>query len=281
MTVARGSNARDFARVEFREPKHAASGKQHAVHGDEQAVDVIDRQRVQQHVATGETPGVDQRKRIAAEVPVRQHRALRAAGRARRVDDRREVVRPRRDGVERFLPSGRAIEERAFAVTERQDGRLRPQRRDGLRRFGPADDDARLGVTEEIGELALLVARVERKVDEPGPQAAEVEGERFPALVDLRRDPVADPAAFIVERVGDLRRYRVEPVVMDDRPVRDEDARLPDMLVEMTAQERVEIGVHAGERTGPRRGADLVITTYRVPSTLVVPRSGPSTSAKR
>ena len=69
---------------------------------------------------------------------------------------------------------------------------------------------ARLRVAEEIGELALLVAGVERQVDEPGAQAREIERERLPALVDLHRDAIAGRATGIGERVGDARRRGVE-----------------------------------------------------------------------
>ena len=54
-----------------------------------------------------------------------------------------------------------------------------------------ADDDRRLRVAEEIGELALLVARVERQVHEAGAQAGEIERERLPALVHLHGDAIA------------------------------------------------------------------------------------------
>ena len=49
----------------------------------------------------------------------------------------------------------------------------------------------RLGVVEEVGDLAFLVGGVERQVDEPGAQAAEVEQQRLGGFLHLHRDAVA------------------------------------------------------------------------------------------
>jgi hypothetical protein len=76
---------------------------------------------------------------LLREIAVRQHRALRTAGRPRRVENRGDVVRRRGDGIERRRLVVGAIEQRSLAGLERQHLRLRSQRRElGGRRA--ADD---------------------------------------------------------------------------------------------------------------------------------------------
>ena len=104
---------------------------------------------------------------------------------------------------------------------------------------------ARLGVAEEVRELALLIAGVERQVDEAGAQAREIERERFPAFLDLHGDAVAADATGIGQRVRKARGRGVELIVVDHRPVRDEQAGLAGALVEMRAEQGVQVGVHA------------------------------------
>ena len=79
--------------VEFGVPKHACARQQGAVTGHEQAMHVIQRQRVQQHVVVGKAPAINQRQGVAGEVAMRQHRALGAPGRAGGVEDGRQVIR--------------------------------------------------------------------------------------------------------------------------------------------------------------------------------------------
>ena len=63
--------ARDHgAGVELREPDHLAAVEQRAVRGDEQAVHMEDRQRVDQHVAGAPAPVVLQHLRIRQQVAV-------------------------------------------------------------------------------------------------------------------------------------------------------------------------------------------------------------------
>ena len=82
----------DEIRIEFRQEDHRRAREQRDVAGHEQAVGVIDRQRVDQHVLVGEAPVIDQRERIRRQIVVRQHRALGAARGARGVEDRGEIV---------------------------------------------------------------------------------------------------------------------------------------------------------------------------------------------
>ena len=105
----------DFVGVELREPEHARARQQRAMAGDEQSVHVIDRQRVQQHVAAREAPMPDERQRVAREIAMRQHRAFGTARGPGRVENRRDVVRLRDDRVERRRLVVGAIEQRSLA----------------------------------------------------------------------------------------------------------------------------------------------------------------------
>ncbi len=79
-----------------------APAKQRRVDRHEQAVRVVDRQHVEQHVGRAEAPGLAQRQRVRGEVALGQHRALGAPGRARSIEDRGEVVGGARDARESF-----------------------------------------------------------------------------------------------------------------------------------------------------------------------------------
>ena len=102
--------------IELRQEDHRGAGEQRDVARHEQAVGVIDRQRVDQHVVVGEAPVVDQRERVRREIVVRQHRALGAAGGARRVEDRGEIVVGARDRCEFRSALGGGVGQRALAV---------------------------------------------------------------------------------------------------------------------------------------------------------------------
>jgi hypothetical protein len=120
-----------------------------------------------------------------------------------------------------------------------------PQRRGSLGGLRAADDDRRLRIAEEIRKLALLVARIERQVDEPRAQAREVERERFPALVDLRGDAIAGPGARSRQRVRDSGGRRIQIIVMNDRLLGDQQARLLGAFGEVRGEQRVKVGIHA------------------------------------
>ena len=169
--------------VEAREPEHPGAGEQRAVRGDEEAVDVEDRQRVDQHVAafvgSAPAPVALQRLRVRQQVAVAEHRALAAPGRAAGVEDRGQVVAVALGGRVRVAEVRRPLEQAAAAVVvEREDvaragreGEL--GRPDEVRR--PADDDRGLGVADEVADLVALVGGVERQVDVAGAQHREVE----------------------------------------------------------------------------------------------------------
>jgi hypothetical protein len=188
---------------------HPRARQQHAVVRDEEAVHVEERQRVQQHVVRREAPGLDEREPVRREVAVREHRALRAARRAGRVDDHGEVVAARIGNRVhgRFRRSG--VRERAVAGgIERQDRadlRLARARIERRAAFRPAHEHGRLGVTEEVRDLGGLIRGVERQVDEAAAQTREIQRERRGTLLDLRRDAVAGFRAGTRERMRDAR----------------------------------------------------------------------------
>ena len=178
-----------------------------------------------------------------------EHRALRPSGRSGGVEDRRDVVGFRDDRVERRRPVVRPVEQRPFPARERQHLRRGAERQRALGGSLSTDDNRRLRVAEEIGELAPLVAGVERQVDEAGAQAGEIERERLPTLVHLHGDAIAALRTRLHQRVRDARRRGVEIVVVDDRTVRNQQAGLIRAFREMRGEEGVEVGVHPGAWT--------------------------------
>ena len=166
-----------------------------------------DRQRVQQPVVGGEAPGVAQGRRVGGEVAVAEHGALGAAGGARGVEDGREVVLAARHvdvagrGGLRPWPS-RLPSPCSPRVSDVRHAELRGQLRHRLLELGPADEQGRLGVAQEVADLARGVGGVERQVDGAGAQAAEIEHQRLGALLDLGRDAVAGLDAQIQEHLG-------------------------------------------------------------------------------
>ena len=90
--VAPDERVQHGADLEARQEPRGRAGQQRAVQRDEQSVHVIDRQRVNEHVVRREAPYVDERRRVRRKVAMADHRALRTAGRARRVQDRGDVV---------------------------------------------------------------------------------------------------------------------------------------------------------------------------------------------
>ena len=160
-----------LGRVESRQPEHAAARKERAVAGHEEAVNVVERQGVQQHVPPREAPGIDEGQCVARQVAVGEHCTFRATGRARGVNDRRQVVRPGNDGIESLGRGACELEQGSFVAGKSQDGRLGPECGDGGEILRAADYDARLGIAEKIRQLAFLIGGVQRQIDEARAQA--------------------------------------------------------------------------------------------------------------
>ena len=134
-----------------------------------------------------------------------QHRALGAAGGARGVEQRREVVGRALDRREGFRRRVGRVRQAALALgVERDERRARLVGR-GLQRLAPgrvADEDRGLGVADEVLDLGRGVAGVERQEDAAGADRAEVEHDRLDRLLDLGGDPVAGLHAEADEGVG-------------------------------------------------------------------------------
>ncbi len=189
--------------------EHRAAGEHDRVGGDEKAVGVEDRQRVQEHVVTGEAPGVDERPRVRGEVAVAQHGALGAPGRARGVEDRREIVGGASERHEAVTRRPHPLGERAIALpAEGLQPRLTGCCGGGQRRRarGVRHDDPRLGIGDEEAELVRRVGAVERQQDRARRQGGEAERDRLGGFLDLHRHPVARLDVEIRERPSEAAR---------------------------------------------------------------------------
>ena len=128
---------------------------------------------------------------------VRQHHALGPAGRARRVEDEMGLCRRERAGDRRRRREALVL--RAGRVGREGDDLEvgQPLRRGlgdvGQRRLG--DEEPRPAVAEHELHLGCDHAEVDRDQREPGVGAGEVDLERLTAVVEQRRDPVADTEA--------------------------------------------------------------------------------------
>ena len=83
---------RGFLRVEAPEVAQLAAPAQRAEQPEHEPVDVEQRQPVGEDVLAGPLPGVGEPVEVGGDRAARQHRALRPAGGARRVDDQRRVL---------------------------------------------------------------------------------------------------------------------------------------------------------------------------------------------
>ena len=214
----------------------------------EQAVHVKDGQRVQEHVAAMKTPGRHERQRIAAEIAVREHRALGAARGPGGIQDAREIVRRARHRHKAFRTALCPVHQFAAVGVEREHhglhGHVLGQRRHDAQGLVAAEDDPRLGIVEKILELAALVRRVERQVDQSRPQAGEIQRHDLPVLVGLHRDAITRFTTGSDQRVSDPRRRAVKLVVSDRVSAGNEYARLRSLLRKVAFDQRVEIRIH-------------------------------------
>ncbi len=165
-----------------------------------------DRQHVDQHVARLPAPVVLERERVAQEVAVAEHRALAAPGGAAGVEDGGQVVgRAHGRHVHIAVPGG-PVEQAAGAVfVERED-----VRRAGLESdlahpaevLARAHHHARLGVADEVLDLAGLVGGVERQEHQAGAQHGQVEHQCLDRLFGLHGHTRSGRERQRVEQVG-------------------------------------------------------------------------------
>ncbi len=162
-----------------------------------------DRQGVEEDVGLGEAPFASQHLGVGDQVGVGQHGALGPARGPGRVEDGGEVVR-----AARHLGEGRRRSRGLVGQGPLPPGveglHLGPAGEGGhpFGGGGRTDDHRRLGVANEIVELRQGVAGVERQVDRPGAQAAQVKEHRHRALLHLHRHPVARTHAQPRQGVG-------------------------------------------------------------------------------
>ena len=76
------------------------------------------------------------------------------------------------------------------------------------------------GVLHEIGKLGRRIAGVERQIDQPGPQARQIEDQRRRAFFRLHRHPVAGHKAVPGQDMGELGRARKSLAIADGRRAR-------------------------------------------------------------
>jgi hypothetical protein len=233
--------------IELLQEDHRAARDHHGIGGGEQAVRVIERQRVKEHVLVGETPALHQHLRVGGEIAVAEHRALGAAGGSRGVEDGGEVGLGAGDVGE---PGGRAhggLDQRALAAgIERVEGgdavALR-HRREAVAPGRIAHHQGRLGVADEIVELRQRIGAVERQIDRARPQRREIEHQVFGRLLHLHGHAVAGLHAALAQHIGEAARHRQHVRIGDGAPMRLDDQRLA-RGGDTTADEIEKIAAH-------------------------------------
>ena len=248
-----GQPGDDRLRIELGEPDHPAAVEQRAVRGDEQAVHVEDRQCMDQHVAFAPAPVGLQRDGVRQQVGMAEHRALAAAGGARGVEDGGQVVAVALGRLVRLRLAGRGVEQRAGAVVVEGVDVLRAgglgDARHPVEVPRRADDDAGLGIADEVLDLAGLVGVVQRQVDMARAQHRQVEHQRLDRLLGLHGDARAFGQRQRGEQVGDAR------------------ARLVEVAPAVAARRRAVDGldgggVEVGRKTGAQGGVEVVVAGH-------------------
>ena len=238
--------AEDGVDVELRQKQNRRAVQHRAVQRHEQAVDMIDRQGVEQHVPRHPAPIAVQSQGVGRQVGVAQHRPLRPARRPRGIENRRQiVVGAEFDGrVDGHIDA--ALGQRTAVVgAEGEDVRHTDLFRRSPVFFvapGSADQQVWLGVLHEVADLGGGIGGVEGNVDGAAPEAGEIEQDRRGRLVDLNDHPVALADAQRLQQADQLSRLVVDRRVGKPATVLrfEEGGVVPG---KPGAKERVEIGV--------------------------------------
>ena len=180
------------------------------MNGNKQAVNVENRQRVNQHVAAllrrAPAPIIFQHPRITEQIAVRQHRAFAAARGAAGVENRGQIVRLFNSGGVLVAAVGGARQERAGAVVvEREDvlcAGVKGDFADPAKVGAAAHDDGRLGVTDEIFDFCALVSGVERQKHITGAQRGQIKHNSFNGFFDLHGDAGTVGQAQRLQQIG-------------------------------------------------------------------------------
>ena len=208
--------------VEAGQEDNRAAGQQDRLGGDEQAARVENRQRVQKHVVAGEAPRFHKRLGVRKKIVMRQHGALRTAGRAGGVKESSEIVRPALGRDERIVLAGREVGQRAGPVavqSQQRRPRFRRDRRKRPRAAAVADQQPGPGIGDEIVDFGRCIGGVERQEGGAGGHAGGIDGERLRRFLRLQRNPVADRDAAGAQRIGKARSQPQELSVADIAPV--------------------------------------------------------------
>ncbi len=236
----------DLGSVESRQEQHGRGIEQRAVAGDEKPVGVKQRQRVQQHVARAESPHLVESDGVRAEIVVAERCALGLTGCPRGVQDRGDVVPTADYGLEAIVRL-RSLDEAAIArLSERHRARhtAAPGKpTDHVHILGSANDHARLRVAEEMLELALWIARVQRQINEARAQAAEIKAQRLGRFVHLHRDAVTGARAEREQAICKTRGLPLHVGIGQLLSIGGLDGGRVQTPGEAPAQQRVEIGV--------------------------------------
>ena len=201
---ARARQGRDHrVGVEARQPDHARAGEQRRVDRHEQAVGVVDRQHVEQHVGSRRSPtpcagSARSRRgcRGSAWRPWRARWCPRCRGsRPGRPPSAAPSRTPRAQRAAASPSEPRPAASRVKSLALRAPASAG----DAGRPLRIADDRRRLGVAEEVVELGQGIGGVERQVDRAQPQAGEVQnrpppGSSRPGPRPGRRAPRPGPA---------------------------------------------------------------------------------------
>ena len=189
-----GHQPEDLVRVELRQEDHRCTGEQRYVAGHEQAVGVVDRQGMDEHVVRGEAPDILQGQCVRDEIVVRQHRSLGAARRARGIEDRSQIVSRPLHGLEGFRRIFGGIGQRSLtSCVQRFHGTtdLRGDRRDPFALAWITDDQLRLGVADEVLQLGERVGCIQGEIHGAGPHGCKIQNHGLNRLLDLHSDAVA------------------------------------------------------------------------------------------
>ena len=233
--------------LKFLMKQNLAACDQEGVERHEQAVDVIDRKRMQQPVLGGDAPGIDQRLGIGQEIAMGDHRPFGAPGGAGGIEDRRQIsgVAPHGRGpcVYAF---GRLDETATTRGVQRmcRDPLARSQSADAVGAFGIADDQAGFGITEKVVELAVGIGRVQRQIDGAGFQAGEIEKNVLGGFLDLHRDAIAGGDALRLQEAGEARRLLLEFLIGDEPAVSEAQGRAVGGVGEGWRKSGEQIGGH-------------------------------------
>ena len=180
---------------------------------------MIDRQRVQQHIAVVKRQAVARRARIGRQIVMTEHRALGAAGGAGGVEDGGKVVRPARDVCE-SRPAAAPPARAGFRSCHRCPCVATGDTGDHVFAARRRDEQRRLRIRHEICQLRPRIGGVERQPDRAGPHGRPDRARSLRALLHLRRDPVAglDPQRH--QRIGQPGRQGPKPAIGQHTAVR-------------------------------------------------------------